>query len=316
MPLISFVIPLFNKEKYIINTLRSIVESCSRQDGFSDYEVIIINDGSSDKSCKYVLDYIATEDKNIKLVNQENAGPSVARNRGIALASGKYISFIDADDIVLPLYIEYIIYADRHYPDGYIFTTSFKKIESTNIDNSVSDELDTTKIEIVDNFFSRWLVDKFCYTSSITINRRFILEHNITFPEGYHSGEDQYVWFELAILTSFIHLNQSGIGYMQQVEGQLSSKRPLDAEVHIKKLHELEGNTKVKKEKNTLGNLLNSEYFYLIINNLLVKNRKKAMQLAMIRLKVLMVPANLMKVLVALIAPSFYNSIRNKKDHI
>lgn len=314
MPLISFVIPLYNKENYITGTLKSIVESCNQQNDFNDYEIIVIDDGSKDDSCQQVQNFIETTKANIRLVRQLNAGPSVARNNGIALAIGKYISFIDADDIVLPLYIEFIRYVDRHYHDNFVFSTGFKKIDQKNIHNSHEDTFDIEKIGVVDDFFGRWLTDKFCYTSSITINRNFLLEKGIRFPEGYHSGEDQYVWFNLATLTPFVHLNQIGIAYMQQVEGQLSSKRPLEIEIHVKKLAELERKALTKKGKKALSVLLNSEYFYLIINNLLIKQRKDAICLITKRPAVVCHLINILKIGFALIAPNCYNALRNNKD--
>lgn len=96
MKRISFIIPVYNLENYISVTL----ESCLRQDvPLEDYEIICVNDGSSDKSEDVVLSY-ASKYPNIKLHSQENAGVSAARNKGIELANGKYIWFVDGDDVI------------------------------------------------------------------------------------------------------------------------------------------------------------------------------------------------------------------------
>lgn len=96
MKRISFIIPVYNLENYISPTL----DSCLRQDvPLEDYEIICVNDGSSDKSEEVVLQY-AAKHPNIKLYSQENAGVSAARNKGIELARGKYIWFVDGDDII------------------------------------------------------------------------------------------------------------------------------------------------------------------------------------------------------------------------
>lgn len=94
MPYLSVVIPLYNKEKQIQRTIDSVLAQ-----EFEDYELIVINDGSSDHSQKIVEDI---QDERIKLINQPNAGVSAARNRGIKEAVGKYVVFLDADDCFLP----------------------------------------------------------------------------------------------------------------------------------------------------------------------------------------------------------------------
>lgn len=102
--MISVIIPLYNKEAIIERTLRSVLS----QD-YNDYEVVIVDDGSTDKSleiCKHELPRICHElSKNIDIVSiiqQENGGPSKARNTGIKHAKGEWIVFLDADDEFLP----------------------------------------------------------------------------------------------------------------------------------------------------------------------------------------------------------------------
>lgn len=93
---LSIVIPVYNLEGYISETL----DSCLEQNiPHSDYEIICINDGSTDNSESVILGY-AERYPNIRLFTQENAGVSAARNRGISLAEGRYIWFVDGDDII------------------------------------------------------------------------------------------------------------------------------------------------------------------------------------------------------------------------
>ena len=96
--MISVVIPLYNKEKSIASTLQSVYEQT-----YTDYEVVIVNDGSTDNSANVVKDFIAKIDDRCiddrwTLICQENAGVSAARNRGIIEAKGEYVAFLDADD--------------------------------------------------------------------------------------------------------------------------------------------------------------------------------------------------------------------------
>ena len=93
-PLISVIVPVYNKEKYVAECLNSILNQT-----YSNIEVIIIDDGSTDKSLEICMRY-AEEDKRVKVFPQENGGPSAARNKGLDNAKGEYVAFVDADDIL------------------------------------------------------------------------------------------------------------------------------------------------------------------------------------------------------------------------
>lgn len=98
--LITIVVPCYNVEKFIDRTLHSIVNQ-----SYKNLEIILVNDGSTDGTGDK-LEIWATGDNRIKVVHQENGGVSHARNTGIGRASGRYISFVDADDIIDVLMIE------------------------------------------------------------------------------------------------------------------------------------------------------------------------------------------------------------------
>ena len=95
-PLITIIIPVYNREKYLPDTLRAVLTQSYR-----NIEVIAIDDGSTDQS-QTILRKYAKNDNRIKIISQENSGVSVARNRGLLEAKGEFISFIDSDDIPHP----------------------------------------------------------------------------------------------------------------------------------------------------------------------------------------------------------------------
>jgi glycosyltransferase involved in cell wall biosynthesis len=97
-PSVSVVIPLYNKGKYIERALSSVLAQT-----FPPLEIIVIDDGSTDDGPEKVLNF---NHEKITLIRQENKGPGAARNAGLAMAKGKYISFLDADDEWLPSFIE------------------------------------------------------------------------------------------------------------------------------------------------------------------------------------------------------------------
>ncbi|MBI4945010.1 MAG: glycosyltransferase [Bacteroidetes bacterium] len=101
--LISVIIPAYNAGKYIEETIRSVLKQTH-----SDLELIVVNDGSTDTTSKLV-EAICKNDPRIKLINQNNAGVSVARNTGFAVSKGSYIAYLDSDDIWLPNFLELML---------------------------------------------------------------------------------------------------------------------------------------------------------------------------------------------------------------
>lgn len=101
---VSIIIPVYNCEKLLKRTI-----DCVLRQSYSNIQLIIIDDGSKDKSPS-ICDEYAIRDSRVKVIHQENAGASVARNAGLRWAQGEYIAFIDADDLVSKQYIEALLY--------------------------------------------------------------------------------------------------------------------------------------------------------------------------------------------------------------
>ena len=102
--MVSVIIPLYNVENYIKDCLASFEDQ-----KYKNFELVIVDDGSTDCSAGVVMEYIKKSYMQIKLITQENAGVSVARNKGIKNAQGKYICFVDSDDMVTPRYLDKMI---------------------------------------------------------------------------------------------------------------------------------------------------------------------------------------------------------------
>lgn len=99
-PTISIIVPVYNVEEYLPHCLKSI-----QNQTFTDYECILIDDGSTDSSGK-ICDEFCTTDKRFKVIHQENQGYRTARNTGLDICQGDYISFIDADDYIHPIFLQ------------------------------------------------------------------------------------------------------------------------------------------------------------------------------------------------------------------
>jgi|GEM_PF-599306 len=103
MALLSIIVPVYNKENYIDDCVQAILNQT-----FTDFELILVNDGSTDGSgCK--CEQYAQQDKRIMAINQPNGGPSAARNTGVERATGTYIGFIDSDDTIAPDMFELLV---------------------------------------------------------------------------------------------------------------------------------------------------------------------------------------------------------------
>jgi glycosyltransferase involved in cell wall biosynthesis len=135
MPLFSIIIPAYNVEKYIGETIDSLL-----QQTFDDFEVIIINDGSNDKTLETAESIINSNNK-FRIYTTNNGGVSRARNLGISLAAGKFIYYLDGDDMLTPMALEVLAKEiGNTNPDAVLFNSntyidSTKKIDATLSEN-------------------------------------------------------------------------------------------------------------------------------------------------------------------------------------
>ena len=104
MPRVSIIVPVYNVEKYLSQCVESILAQT-----FTDYEVILIDDGSLDNSGS-ICDFYADRDPRIKVLHQKNGGVCKARNAGLDIAKGEYIAFCDSDDYCTPVWLERLIH--------------------------------------------------------------------------------------------------------------------------------------------------------------------------------------------------------------
>ena len=97
---ISVIVPVYNAEKYLEKCIESVLAQT-----YPNWELILVDDGSKDGSAD-IVDGYAARDTRIMAIHQENAGPGMARNKGIRVAHGEYIVFLDSDDVIKPDYFE------------------------------------------------------------------------------------------------------------------------------------------------------------------------------------------------------------------
>ncbi len=177
---LSIVVPTYNVEKYIANCLESLVK---QNISFDTYEIIIINDGSTDESARLAELYSKTYG-NIRVIHQENAGLSAARNAGILAAKGKYIYFIDSDDYIATNTLKLVINTlETHDLD----MLGLEIIETAALDISASkncSELNVKDAIVSDGITyianNNYLNNAWWYV----IRLEFLKESKLVFPEG------------------------------------------------------------------------------------------------------------------------------------
>jgi glycosyltransferase involved in cell wall biosynthesis len=121
---VSVVVPVYNVESFLEECLESLLNQT-----YTNYEIIAVNDGSTDGSLR-ILNAFAASEPRLKIINQENAGLSAARNRGIEAAKGKYILFVDSDDLVVPEMIMTIA-SGFEQSDSEVVTFSYSRFMET-----------------------------------------------------------------------------------------------------------------------------------------------------------------------------------------
>ena len=191
--MISVIVPLYNKEDLIAISIGSVLKQ-----SYKDYEIIVVNDGSTDKSIDMVK---AFNDERIRIINQKNAGVAAARNKGIEEAKGKFIAFLDADDEWKEDYLVTQMELAEKYPQCDVFATNYEFCDA----NGKKTKTIIRGIQfqeesgVLNNYFE--VASKshppIC-SISIMVRTNAVLSIG-GFPIGIKSGEDLLTWARLAV---------------------------------------------------------------------------------------------------------------------
>jgi glycosyltransferase involved in cell wall biosynthesis len=202
-PRFSVVIPLYNKEKDILKTLDSL-----QQQQFQEFEIIIVDDGSTDNSSKLVKEY---EDSRIRFFSKENEGVAPTRNFGVKQAMGDYIAFLDADDYWYPFHLEDLDDLISRFPDGKWFATAYEKRFNekltVSMESPILEKGSNWKGE-VDDYASYCYADCIAWTSAVCFKKVFFEElagFDTSITMG--AGEDTDLWLRAALASPLIFTN-------------------------------------------------------------------------------------------------------------
>lgn len=182
----SIIIPLYNKQNYIKKTIDSVFAQT-----YQEFEVIVVNDGSTDNSLKEAL---SITDPRVRVIDKSNGGVSSARNRGIQEAKNDWIVFLDADDVLYPNALATYMELHDIYPKI--------KVLCASIDSSNAKYPETSKCYLVKDFVKANLYSEMrtgislCCTGSICIHKDCFAKVGY-FSEAYTHGEDLDMWLRL-----------------------------------------------------------------------------------------------------------------------
>ena len=172
--LVSIIVPVYNVEKYLSKCIESLINQT-----YTNIEILLINDGSTDNS-KKICEQFKEKDSRIKLINKENGGLSDARNKGLQVAIGKYIAFVDSDDYVEKNYIE-TLYSLITKFNSEIAIADFRVIKSAK--KIKESEIKEYSI-IPEKAIEEMLYSDFYYISACSKLYKKELFENVEFPKG------------------------------------------------------------------------------------------------------------------------------------
>lgn len=198
MPVVSVIIPVYNVEKYLNQCLDSVLNQT-----LQDIEVICVNDSSTDGSLAILEEY-AKKDERVTVVTQPNSGAGAARNKGLSLAAGKYLSFLDSDDFFEPDMLElaynkaeedkadFVVFqSDQYYTDK----KKFVEVSWTLREKELPPYTPFNHRQMTDNVFKvfvGWAWDKL-------YNREFVLRNRLQFQEQRTSNDLLFVFSAVAL---------------------------------------------------------------------------------------------------------------------
>jgi len=207
MPLFSVIIPVYNRRESVIRTIESVLSQ-----KFTDYELIVVDDGSTDGTFEYLNSLF----KNIRLFRKENAGPGAARNYGSARALGEYVAFLDSDDVWYPWTLETFASLIKKYQKPTIL--------SAKVDEILKDDICSSKeqLPIESEYFSSYLdASKTGYLvgAGMAVIRRCYFDEVGRFDVRFINAEDWDLILRLGTASGFVKvLNPVTLGYFRTPE--------------------------------------------------------------------------------------------------
>lgn len=245
---VSIIVPVYNVEGYIVDCIESIVA----QD-YTKLEIILVDDGSKDRSIDNALSYLQKYEINYKVVHQENRGLPAARNSGIKQAEGEFICFIDSDDRIAQGHIKALINMLERKKLDFAFSDFVSvnyeeriKLKSKKVKEKVTKiECQLLEAQKLQNSFLRRDIKIHC--CAIMLRRNFVLQEGLWFDERLRFGEDaEFLWRVITRIekggyvktSTYEYLNRPGsLMNVQKVDLVLNFMRIFNESIHKQSLN-------------------------------------------------------------------------------
>lgn len=208
---VSVITPVYKAEDYLKDTIDSVLNQT-----FTDWEMLLVDDQSPDRSADIIRDYAAKDDR-IKLIQlQENSGAAVARNKGLEAAQGRYIAFIDADDVWLPHKLETQLNFMKEQNEAFTYT----QYQMVNDDGQVLKKVDKDLPQRLD--YKGLLKNTAIACSTVVIDRQVIGDFRMPLKR---KGQDTATWLMILRDHDYAYLVPEILGEYRQHEGSLSDNK-------------------------------------------------------------------------------------------
>lgn len=221
---VSVVMPVFNKAPYVRKAVESVVTQ-----SFKDWELIVVDDGSTDGSGEIVREVIGGGengrkgmDERCRLIRQEHQGVSVARNHGVALAKAELIAFLDADDWWEEMFLEEMVRFAEEYSDAALWASNYWYVKRGKTHVAVQQE--TGYMDYAETYLRNGAMPVW---TGATMARKDVLVEMGGFPAGIALGEDFLLWSNIALKEKIAFLNKALSNYNNDVSAKHRATRNL-----------------------------------------------------------------------------------------
>lgn len=233
LPVIAIIMPVYNGEKYLTSAIDSILNQ-----SFSNFELIIVNDGSIDKSGEIIASH-ALKDERIVVVTTKNRGVSAARNTGLKIARAKYISVIDADDLWTTEKISDQL-LEMQNDDSRIIVGGVRRFTVSKENEFIWGKESVLSINKLDNEeYTKFLLsishNQMCIFHTLCARKDFLIAES-GWDENLVSAEDWDFWIRLSLKYKFHHIEKIGLLYRKHTDSKTrvtGYKVPLDSQINI-----------------------------------------------------------------------------------
>lgn len=208
-PFFSVIIPVYNKENFVAKTLESVFNQT-----FTDFEVIVINDGSTDDSEEKIL---SLQENRTLYFTKKNEGVAVARNFGISKASGSFICFLDADDYWFPDFLSSLKSAIDTFPEQKVFATAIE-IETSKNTFEAHYSIPKSDVFQIVNFFDGSKSEAVLWTSSVAIEKS-VFDKIGVFDTAIKVSEDTDLWIRIGLVYDIVFIWKVLARYTYDTQG-------------------------------------------------------------------------------------------------